>query len=131
MGAYDLAGLHPERTPAGELLRHARDADVVFASTLPRAIQTAEMPSPAAAQIITDPVFVEAPLPPPALVRQAQPARLGRAGRASSWWFGAHADGESRQRGRAPRRGRRRHAHRPRAPRARTCCSAPMAGSTA
>ena len=61
---YDRARLHPEERPPEPLLRLAEASDVIYASTLSRAIHTAEMVA-GGRQIITDPVFVEAPLPPP------------------------------------------------------------------
>ena len=63
---YDLARLHPDERPPDGLAEHARQADIIFASTLQRAIHTAELIADGR-QIITDPVFVEAPLPPPGL----------------------------------------------------------------
>ena len=40
---YDRAGLHPDERPPEELLRLAEASDVIFASTLQRAIHTAQM----------------------------------------------------------------------------------------
>ncbi len=91
---YDLARLHPEEKPPEGLLREAEAADVIFASTLPRAIHTAEMVA-GGREIITDPVFVEAPLPPPGIIGHRSPGAWGVWARAS-WWLGCHEDGESR-----------------------------------
>ena len=73
---YDRAGLAEGETPPAALLDAARGADVVFASTLPRAIATAkavvgEKP------IIEDPVFTEAPLPPPPVWGKRSPRAWG------------------------------------------------------
>jgi len=62
--AYEEGGiLDPHKAPVG-LLEIARQADVIFASIRRRAVETAE----AVVQgkhFIRDPMFVEAPLPPP------------------------------------------------------------------
>jgi broad specificity phosphatase PhoE len=91
---YDLARLHPDEKPPEKLLAHAGESDIIFASTLARAIHTAEMLA-GGRQIITDPVFVEAPLPPPALFGKRSPRAWGVWSRAA-WWLGAHEGGESR-----------------------------------
>lgn len=91
---YDLARLHPDERPPEALLRLAEASDVIFASTLPRAIHTAEMVA-GGREIITDPVFVEAPMPPPGLVGKRSPRAWGVWARAS-WWMGGHEEGESR-----------------------------------
>jgi broad specificity phosphatase PhoE len=92
---YDLARLHPDERPPEKLHAHARASDVIFASTLPRAIHTAELVADGR-QIVTDPVFVEAPLPPPALFGRRSPRAWGVWSRAA-WWLGGHEDGESRR----------------------------------
>lgn len=91
---YDLARLHPEERPPAGLVRLAEASDVIFASTLPRAIHTAEMVA-GGREIITDPVFVEAPLPPPGIGGRRSAESWGVWARAS-WWLGGHEDGESR-----------------------------------
>src|SRR5688572_32425759 len=55
---YDRAGLHPDEKPPAALLALAGKSDVIFASTLPRAIHTAQMLA-GGRDISTDPVFVE------------------------------------------------------------------------
>ena len=90
---YDLARLHPDEKPPEGLLRLAEASDVIFASTLPRAIHTAEMVA-GGREIITDPVFLEAPLPPPAIWGKRSPRAWGVWSRAS-WMLGGHEDGES------------------------------------
>lgn len=92
---YDRANLRAGQTPPVKLLEHGREADVIFASTLPRAIRTAE----AVAQgkpVVTDPVFIEAPLPPPPMIGKRTPRAWGVYARIA-WWFGRSAGGETRQ----------------------------------
>lgn len=92
---YDRAGLHPDEKPPEELLRLAEASDVIFASTLPRAIHTAQMVA-GGREIITDPVFVEAPLPPPPIWGKHSPRAWGVWSRAA-WWLGRHENGETRR----------------------------------
>ncbi|MBL8537957.1 MAG: histidine phosphatase family protein [Hyphomonadaceae bacterium] len=92
---YDLAGLHPEERPPVELLNQAEKADIIYASTLQRAIHTAQMVA-GGREIITDPVFIEAPLPPPPLWGKRRPGHWGVVARIA-WWFGRHEAGESRK----------------------------------
>jgi broad specificity phosphatase PhoE len=91
---YDLAGLHPDEKPPQRLADLARKSDVIFASTLPRAIHTAELVAEGR-QVITDPVFVEAPLPPPALWGKHRPGTWGVWARIA-WWLGWHDGMESK-----------------------------------
>jgi|CXWL01.1.fsa_nt_gi broad specificity phosphatase PhoE len=93
--AYDRTGLKAGEVPPECLLVHGREADVVFASTLPRAMRTAEAAAPGK-DIITDPVFVEAPLPPPNIPGLRTPGLWGAWARVS-WWFGNAAGLETRQ----------------------------------
>lgn len=93
--AYDRTGLMAGETPTPRLLEYARQADVIFASTIPRAIRTAEAVAQGKA-IIQDPIFVEAPLPPPPIPGKRN-ARVWGVWSRISWWFGGHAGGESRQ----------------------------------
>jgi broad specificity phosphatase PhoE len=92
---YDRAGLHPDEKPPAALLAHAGRADVLFASTLQRAIHTAQMVA-GGREIITDPVFVEAALPPPRMKGKRRPGLWGVWARAA-WWLGRHDGMESRQ----------------------------------
>lgn len=92
---YDLAGLHPDERPPAGLVAHAQASDVIYASTLQRAIHTAQMVA-GGRQIITDPVFVEAPLPPPPIWGKHRPGAWGVWAR-MAWWMGRHDGGESRR----------------------------------
>ncbi|MGQ0531983.1 MAG: phosphoglycerate mutase family protein [Caulobacteraceae bacterium] len=92
---YDRAGLHPDEKPPEELLKLAEASDVIFASTLPRALHTAQMVA-GGRQIISDPVFVEAPLPPPPIWGKRSPRAWGVWARVA-WWMGRHEEGETRK----------------------------------
>lgn len=92
---YDAAGLAPGQTPPAELCAAAEQADVIFCSTLPRAIATAEAIANGR-PLMKDPIFVEAPLPPPRWPGRRSPRRWGIVSRIT-WWFGDHQDMESRQ----------------------------------
>ncbi|MEG2313886.1 histidine phosphatase family protein [Brevundimonas sp.] len=61
---YDLGGLQAGQTAPQELVDTASKADVIFVSTLRRAQETAQAVT-GGRDIITDAIFVEAPLPPP------------------------------------------------------------------
>lgn len=62
---YDQSGLAPdERSPEG-LITLAKGAKTVLSSTLPRAIETARKATCGGREVPADPMFVEAPLPPP------------------------------------------------------------------
>jgi broad specificity phosphatase PhoE len=91
---YDRAGLHPDETPPAALRREAAEAEIIFASTLPRAIHTAQLLANGR-EIITDPIFIEAPLPPPPVWGKRRPGDWGAWARVA-WWFGRHEGGESR-----------------------------------
>lgn len=62
---YDASGLHPDEEPPEQLIKLAGAAKTVLSSTLPRAIETAREVTRAAREVPADPIFVEAPLPPP------------------------------------------------------------------
>lgn len=91
---YDLARLHPDEAAPQRLAELARQSDVIFASTLQRAIHTAEMVA-GGREIITDPVFVEAALPPPPFWGKHRPETWGVWARIA-WWLGWHDGMESK-----------------------------------
>lgn len=62
---YDESGLHPDEEPPQSLINIAETATTVLSSTLPRAIETAEHATLGSREVPADPMFVEAPLPPP------------------------------------------------------------------
>jgi broad specificity phosphatase PhoE len=86
--------LHPDEAPPLELQRLAQASDVIYASTLQRAIHTAQMIA-GGREIITDPVFVEAPLPPPPIWGKRRPDTWGVWARIA-WYVGRHEQGETR-----------------------------------
>lgn len=94
--AYEEGGILAGQTPPDGLLTLARDADVIFASTRRRAVETAEAVLCGKA-FVRDPLFVEAPLPPPTLPAFLRfgPRTWGVVAR-TSWWLGGHGAEESR-----------------------------------
>ena len=92
---YDRAGLSHGQTPPDALHAAAREADVIFASTLPRAIATAEAVV-GGKPIAKDDIFVEAPLPPPAIWGKRNARSWGVWARIS-WWLGNHGGMETRE----------------------------------
>jgi broad specificity phosphatase PhoE len=92
---YDIDGLAPDQAPPANLVAQAAAADTIFASSLARAIETARAAAPGR-ELIVDPVFVEAPLPPPPMPGRRTPRAWGVWARVA-WWLGRAAGGESRQ----------------------------------
>ncbi len=87
---YDRSGLAPGQTPPAELFDLAAQAATVVSSTLPRAIETAEMLTRGAREIRHDPIYVEAPLPPPPTpFLRLRPGAWGVVSR--SFWFWGYA----------------------------------------
>jgi len=91
---YDRSGLIEDQQPPERLLAIAADADVIFASILPRAIETAQAVA-GAKPIIQDPVFVEAPMPPPKVWGKRRPGNWGVWARVT-WLLGMRHGTESR-----------------------------------
>ena len=92
--SYNRTGLMAGELPPPALLEIGRATDTVFASTLPRAVLTAEAAAPGKV-IITDDVFTEAPLPPPNMAGRRSPRAWGVWAR-MSWWMGNSKGEESR-----------------------------------
>jgi len=91
---YDEAGLKPGQEAPPGLREQAAAAQARFSSTLPRAIETALAAS--GDQTFTrDPMFVEAPLPPPPIPGRFSPRTWGGIARCS-WWLGWSRGRESR-----------------------------------
>ena len=91
---YEEGGILAGQTPPTGLLEMARHADIIFASTRRRAVETAE----AVVQgkhFIRAPVFIEAPLPPPPLPGYVRlnPRTWGFISRVC-WWFFGHNEGQ-------------------------------------
>jgi broad specificity phosphatase PhoE len=91
---YNRDGLRPDQPPPAKLRELAADAHTLFASTLPRAVETAAAVA-SGRLVIQDEVFVEAPLPPPRVGGQLRPGHWGVLARVS-WWLGQSASGETR-----------------------------------
>ncbi len=62
---YDASGLHPDERPPQSLVELADKATSVISSTLPRAIETARQATRSSRDVPADPLYIEAPLPPP------------------------------------------------------------------
>jgi broad specificity phosphatase PhoE len=92
---YGDTSLAKDQAPAPELIAAAEECDVVFASTMPRAFETA-LAVAAHKDIIRDPVFIEAPLPPPPMWGRMRPGHWGVWARVF-WYFGRSAGGETRR----------------------------------
>jgi broad specificity phosphatase PhoE len=94
-GKYDAGGLAADQAPPEELVETAAKADVIFSSPLKRSLETAEAIAPGR-EIVTDPVFVEAALPPPPVPGlRLRPGHWGVFARIA-WWFGYSGGLESR-----------------------------------
>jgi len=61
---YEIGGLRAGQTPPPELVAAAEGAGAIYASTRPRAQETAAAAA-AGKEVMTDALFIEAPLPPP------------------------------------------------------------------
>jgi broad specificity phosphatase PhoE len=97
--SYEEGGLLPGQTPPPELVKTARGCGVVFSSIRRRSLETARaVIGPEGFR--PDPVFVEAPLPPPPLPRflKLSPRAWGVIARAVWWFFGHSAGQETRAR---------------------------------
>lgn len=93
--AYDDGGLHPDQPDHQKTLAIAPTAEVIYASTLRRAQETANALFPARERT-NDPNFVEAPLPPPMLFGlRLRPGVWGVLARIS-WWLGFSGPLENR-----------------------------------
>ncbi len=92
---YEAAGLDPE-LPAPESLKSVgAEADIVFASSLPRAQETAAAVASGKA-VIADDVFLEAPLPAPP-IPLFLPITMWWALARFYWWLGLSGEYEQRQ----------------------------------
>ena len=61
---YEIGGLKAGQTPPADLLATAQGAGIIYASTRRRAQETATAIS-AGREVVSDVLFIEAPLPPP------------------------------------------------------------------
>ena len=87
---YDASGLAPDERPPEALMRFADGAETVLSSTLPRAIETAVKATGGRCEVPADPIFVEAPLPPPPVpFLKLRPGAWGVVSR--TFWFIGYA----------------------------------------
>lgn len=88
---YDASGLHPDEQPPKALIDIASAAKTVISSTLPRAIETARELTLGGRDVPADPIYVEAPLPPPPAPKfmKLTPGQWGVVSRA--FWFLGYA----------------------------------------
>ncbi len=91
---YETRGLLPGQAPPDGLLATARDAGVMISSVRPRAIETAGAVCEGRAYA-RNPLFVEAPLPPPRWPGwiRLSPRAWGFISRVW-WWFLDHHEGQ-------------------------------------
>lgn len=94
---YEEGGILDGQSPPSALLDFAREADVIFASTRLRAIQTAQA-IVGEREFLRDAIFIEAPLPPPPLPDfiRFNPKTWGFLTRVCWWFFNRHEAEESR-----------------------------------
>jgi len=94
---YEVGGLKPGQTPPESLVETGRQAGVVIASTRRRSIETAQAVCDGRA-FATDPLFIEAPLPPPPWPSfiKMKPSHLGFFARFWWWFFNNHGGQETR-----------------------------------
>jgi broad specificity phosphatase PhoE len=93
--AYDESGLAPGERPPQALLAVARDAHAVLASPLKRSLETAHAVAEGR-EVVADPVFVEAALPPPPIPGlRLKPTHWGVVARVA-WYYGYSGGQESR-----------------------------------
>jgi broad specificity phosphatase PhoE len=94
---YEVGGLAVGQRPPDSLRHVAEQAGFIIASTRPRSVETARALSCGRA-FAEDPLFVEAPLPPPHWPRwlKLSPRFWGFISRFWWWFFNHHDDQESR-----------------------------------
>ena len=96
-GKYEEGSLKPGQTPPADLVDIAQKADIIIASTRPRSIESAQAVCNGRA-FSSDPLFIEAPLPPPpfpGFVR-LPPREWGFFSRVWWWYFNHHGGQENR-----------------------------------
>lgn len=95
---YEIGGLRAGQTPPPELLATAEGAGAIYASTRPRAQETAAAAA-AGKEVLTDALFIEAPLPPPHFPSWFKLPPKYWGGVARFWWhaFNHHEGQETRR----------------------------------
>lgn len=95
---YEVGGLRAGQTPPPELMAAAEGAGAIYASTRPRAQETAAAIA-AGREVMSDALFIEAPLPPPHFPAwfKLPPKYWGAVAR--FWWhaFNHHEGQETRR----------------------------------
>lgn len=91
---YEAGGLLEGQTPPAHITDAARQAELIFASTRPRSIETARAVC-GDKTFTSDEIFIEAPLPPPAFPSfiKLPPRAWGVIAR-FWWWFLGHHEGQ-------------------------------------
>lgn len=94
---YEVGGLKAGQTPPADLLSTAQGAGVIYASTRRRAQETATAVS-AGREVVSDVLFIEAPLPPPHFPSWFKLPPKYWGGVARFWWhaFNHHEGQETR-----------------------------------
>lgn len=92
---YDAGGLAANQTPPDDLVAAAQEADVVMASPLRRSQETAARVA-GDKPVAVDPVFLEAPLPPPPLPGLRMRPGVWSVMARIAWWLGLSRGRESR-----------------------------------
>ncbi|MEE2878134.1 MAG: histidine phosphatase family protein [Pseudomonadota bacterium] len=90
---YEAGSLAPDQEPPENLKQAVADADIILSSTAPRAIETARFAS--GREPVTDPVFCEAPLPPPRFKSRKYLPKTWNVIARTAWLYGHSLDGES------------------------------------
>lgn len=96
-GAYETKGLRQGQAAPADLKAVASNAGAIIASTRPRSMETAQAVCDGRA-FARDPMFVEAPLPPPPFPGwiRLSPRIWGFIARFWWWFFNHHGEEESR-----------------------------------
>jgi broad specificity phosphatase PhoE len=94
---YEEGGILEGQAPPAHLIETARTADLIFASSRRRAVESARLVLGERA-FEEDVCLIEAPLPPPPLPPfiRLSPRLWGFFSRVSWWWLGHHAGQETR-----------------------------------
>lgn len=96
--AYEAGSLAPQQDVPENLKAAVADADIVLSSTAPRAIETARLASGRDPE--TDPVYCEAPLPPPRFKNRKYLPKTWNVIARTAWLYGHSLDGESNRQAR-------------------------------
>ena len=96
-GRYEIGGLREGQVPPPDLLATAQGAGIIYASTRRRAQETAAAVS-AGRDVVSDVLFIEAPLPPPHFPSWFKLPPKYWGGVARFWWhaFNHHEGQETR-----------------------------------